>query len=326
MSASTPPARIVFLDRNTLSPETRLRAPAFPHELVVYDRTTAAEVPGRIAEADIIITNKVPIAASSIAAAPRLRMIAAAATGTDNIDVKAAAQRGIVVSNIRNYAVTTVPEHVFALMLALRRSIFAYRASVAAGRWIEAAQFCFFDHPVRELADSTLGIIGAGALGRAVGELGKKFRMKVLFAARKGTQPTGSLYTSFDEVLRTSDVISLHLPVGPTTRNLIGAAEFARMERRPVLINTARGGLVDEEALVQALTRGQLSGAGFDVATKEPPPMDHPLMRLLELPNFILTPHVAWASQEAIQALADQLIDNIDAFHNGQPRNVVAAA
>jgi glycerate dehydrogenase len=159
-----------------------------------------------------------------------------------------------------------------------------------------------------------------------VADLGRAFGMKVLFSDYKGTTGMGPLYTPFDEVMRVSDVITLHVPLMPSTRNLIGAREFAMMERRPILINTARGGLVDEEALYNALESGQVSGAGFDVATKEPPPPDHPLMRLLDMPNFILTPHIAWASQEAIQGLADQLIDNIEAFERGQPRNVVAAA
>ncbi|HEX6014151.1 MAG TPA: D-2-hydroxyacid dehydrogenase [Geminicoccaceae bacterium] len=318
------PARVVFLDRDTLSPETRLRPLAFPHELAVFDRTKPEEVAGRIAEADIVITNKAPVRAPALEGAPRLRLVAVAATGTDIVDVKACAKRGVTVSNIRNYAVHTVPEHTFALILALRRSVLAYRESVARGRWLEAAQFCYFDHPIRDLANSTLGVIGDGVLGKAVAKLGEAFGMRVLFSDYKGTTGMGPLYTPFEEVLRTSDVITLHTPLLPSTRNLIGAPEFALMERRPLLINTARGGLVDEVALGDALRSGQIAGAGFDVATVEPPPPDHPLVKLLELPNFILTPHVAWASQEAVQGLADQLVDNVEAFWAGSPRNVVA--
>ena len=216
-----------------------------------------------------------------------------------------------------------MPEHTFALLLALRRSILPYRQSVARGRWREAAQFCYFDYPIRDLAGSTLGVIGDGVLGKSVAKLGEAFGMRVLFSDYKGTTGMGPLYTPFQEVLRVSDVITLHTPLMPSTRNLIGPAEFAAMERRPLLINTARGGLVDEAALVEALRSGQIAGAGFDVVTIEPPPDDHPLVELLELPNFIVTPHVAWASQEAIQGLADQLIDNVEAFWAGTPRNVV---
>lgn len=314
---------IVFLDRATLSPETRLRPLGFPHRLTVFERTAPSEVAARIAGADIVITNKASVPADAIAGASRLRLIAVSATGTDMVDIAAASSRRIVVCNVRNYAVHTVPEHTFALILALRRSLFAYRDSVVRGRWREAAQFCFFDHPIRDLAGSTLGIVGDGVLGKAVAEIAKAFRMEVLFSDYKGTTGMGPLYTPFAEVMRRSDVITLHAPLLPSSKNMIGRPEFALMERRPLLINAARGGLVDEEALAEALTSGRIAGAAFDVATTEPPPDDHPLMRLLALPNFILTPHVAWASREAIQALADQLIDNIEAFMAGTPRNVV---
>jgi glycerate dehydrogenase len=315
---------IVFLDRETISPETVLRKPAFPHRWTEYPRTSADEVVERCADATIVILNKVKLPADFISMLPRLKLVAIAATGTDPVDVNACASRGIVVSNIRNYAVHTVPEHTFALILALRRSIIAYRDSVRSGAWQKAGQFCYFDHPIRDLAGSTLGIIGEGALGQAVAALGRAFGMKILFAAHKNSTGMGPLYTPFEEVLETSDVITLHCPLMPSTRNLIGQAEFARMKRRPLLINTARGGLVDEAELGPALRSGQIAGAAFDVATVEPPGPDHPLMRLVDEPNFILTPHVAWASAEAVQAVADQLIDNIEAFCAGQPVNVVS--
>jgi glycerate dehydrogenase len=315
--------RIIFLDRETLPDEIILKSFAFPNDLTVYQRTLPGEVAGRIAEADIVITNKVPVSGQALQSAPRVKLIAVAATGTDIIDIEACRKRGIVVSNIRNYAINTVPEHTFALILTLRRSILSYRDSVLKGRWQEAGQFCFFDHPIRDLAGSTLGVIGDGVLGKAVADLGKAFGMRALFSDYKGTTGMGPLYTPFEQVLRQSDVITLHTPLIPTTRNMIGAAEFAVMERRPLLINTARGGLVDEDALAEALREGRLAGAGFDVATIEPPPKDHVLMRLLEMPNFILTPHVAWASREAIQSLADQLVDNVDAFVAGKPKNIV---
>ncbi|MCP4385945.1 MAG: D-2-hydroxyacid dehydrogenase [Hyphomicrobiales bacterium] len=313
---------IVFLDRETLPPQTRLRPPDFPHRMIAHQRSGPHEVADRIADADIVISNKVPIRAAAIAAARRLRFIAIAATGTDMVDLDACAERGIVVSNVRNYAGVTVPEHTFALIFALRRSLFAYHDSVRRGRWQTASQFCFLDHPIEDLAGSTIGIVGGGSLGNAVGSLARALGMNVLVAGRKGA-PAESDRTPFEDVLRQSDVISLHVPLTPETTGLIGAPEFALMDRKPILINTARGGLVDEVALDAALAEGRISGAGFDVASVEPPAADHPLMGLSKYPNFILTPHVAWASRGGIQALADQTIDNIEAFQRGGARNVV---
>ena len=314
---------IVFLDRDTISPDTTLRAPSFAHTWVQHNRTRADEAAARIADADIVIVNKVKLPADVLAQAPKLKLIAVAATGTDNIDLAACQQRGIVVSNVRNYAKHTVPEHTFALIFALRRSICAYRDAVKAGRWQEAAQFCFFDHPIRDLAGSTLGVIGDGVLGQAVASIGRALGMRVLFAAHKGRSGQGSMYTPFDDVLRQSDILTLHCPLNANTRHMIGAAEFAQMTRKPLLINTGRGGLVDEAAVGPALQAGHISGAAFDVTSVEPPPADHPFMALLNRPDFILTPHVAWASAEAIQALADQLIDNVEAFVRGAAVNQV---
>ena len=314
---------IVFLDSDTISPETTLRSPAFAHQWHQYDRTTSDQAAERIADADIVIVNKVKLSAETLAKAPKLKLLAVAATGTDNIDLAACQQRGIVVSNVRNYAKHTVPEHTFALIFALRRSICAYRDAVKAGRWQEAAQFCFFDHPIRDLAGSTLGIIGDGVLGQAVATIGRALGMRVLFSAHTGRSGQGRLYTPFEHVLKQSDILTLHCPLNTNTRNMIGAPEFAQMARKPLLINTGRGGLVDEAAVGPALKAGQIAGAAFDVTSVEPPPIDHPFMALLDRPDFILTPHVAWASAEAIQALADQLIDNIEAFVAGTPVNAV---
>jgi glycerate dehydrogenase len=323
--AASKPLRVVLLDRKTLPDDIRFRAFSFANELVAFDQTAPDEVSERIKDADIVITNKAPVRGPAIASAPRLKLVAVAATGTDVVDVAACAQRGVAVSNIRNYAVNTVPEHTFAMILALRRSLLGYRKSVKAGRWQEVNQFCYFDFPINDLAGSTLGIIGDGALGRSVADLGRAFGMKVLFSDYKGTKGMGPLYTPFEKVLEASDVITLHSPLMSSTRNMISTAEFAQMTKRPLLINTARGGLVDEAALEVALRSGQISGAGFDVVTTEPPAADHPLMRLLDLPNFILTPQVAWASREAVQSLVDQLIDNVEAFERGARTNIVAA-
>ena len=317
---------IVFLDRATLAPQVRLRRPGFEHVLVEHAQTAPHELLQRLDGATIAVTNKVALPAEALARLPALRLVAVAATGTDAVDKACCAARGIAVSNIRGYAVNTVPEHAFALMLALRRNLVAYREDVLRGRWHESGQFCFFDHAIHDLAGARLGIVGDGVLGRRVAEIARAFGMQPLFAAHKGSSGMGPLYTPWQEMLETSDVITLHAPLTPATRHLIGRAEFAAMKRRPLLINTARGGLVDEEALAEALEQGQISGAGFDVASTEPAPPGHPLLRIAERPDVILTPHVAWASDEAQQALADQLMDNIEAFVAGRPRHLVGDA
>ena len=318
--------RIVFLDRATIAPQIRVRPPSFAHELIEHAETHADQVVERLAGASVAITNKVPIGAAALERLPALKLIAVAATGTDCVDKAAAAARGVAVSNIRSYAVHTVPEHAFALILALRRNIVAYRESVLAGRWQESGQFCFFDHPIRDLAGSRLGIMGEGVLGQRVAEIARAFGMVPMFAAHKGKSGLGPLYTPWQEVLETSDVITLHSPLTEETRGMLGMAEFEAMKRRPLIVNTARGGLVDEAALVRALDAGLIAGAGFDVVDGEPPKADNPLLRAAGRPNVILTPHVAWASDEAQQTLADQLVDNIENFVAGRPTNLVEGA
>ncbi|WP_118185705.1 D-2-hydroxyacid dehydrogenase [Paraburkholderia phosphatilytica] len=315
--------KIVFLDRATLAPQIRLREPRFAHEFVEHDRTAPDEVAARLAGASIAITNKVPLTKDVLERLPDLKLVAVAATGTDCVDKDACRRLGIVISNIRGYAVNTVPEHTFALMLALRRNLIAYRQDVLDGVWQKSGQFCFFDHPIRDLGGARLGIIGEGVLGQRVAEIGKAFGMVPMFAAHKGREGLGPLYTLWSEVLATSDVITIHSPLTPATRNMLAMPEFRAMKKKPLIVNTARGGLVDEAALVCALDEGLVSGAGFDVCDGEPPQPDSPLMRIAGRPNVILTPHVAWASDEAQQTLADQLIDNIERFVGGAPVNVV---
>jgi glycerate dehydrogenase len=318
--------RIVFLDRSTIAPQIRLRAPAFAHELTSHENTDPDQVVARLAGASIAIVNKVVLTAAALEQLPALKLVAVAATGTDCVDKAACAARGIAVSNIRGYAVNTVPEHTFGLILALRRNLVAYRADVISGRWQESGRFCFFDHPIHDLAGARLGIIGEGVLGQRVAELARAFGMVPLFAAHKGKSGLGPLYTPWQEMLETSDIITLHSPLTDQTRGMIALPEFRAMRRRPLLVNTARGGLVDEADLVVALDEGLISGAGFDVVTGEPPAPDNPLMRAAARHNVILTPHVAWASDEAQQALADQLIDNIDNFVAGRPTNLLRGA
>lgn len=316
--------RIVFLDRSTIGPSVSLTKPSFRHEWIEHDRTRPEQVRERLEGAQIAISNKVPIRRDSIERLPDLRMIAIPATGYDAFDVDACIERGIVVSNVRGYAINTVPEHTFALILALRRGLVGYRQDVIDGLWQKADQFCFFSHPINDLAGSTLGIIGEGAIGQSVARLGQAFGMRTLFAAHKNVDGLGPLYTPFDEVIATSDVITLHCPLTPATRDTIAAPEFARMKKRPLIVNCGRGGLVNEADLVDALDRGQISGVGFDCLTSEPPRSDNPLLKVLNRPNVIVTPHVAWASNEAMQSLWDQVIRHINNFHAGQPSNRLA--
>jgi glycerate dehydrogenase len=315
--------KIVFLDRNTIGPSVELSRPSFPHEWKEYETSKHEEVVDRLKGANIAITNKTPIREKDLDQLPDLKMIAIAATGYDVIDVAACEKRGIIVSNIRGYAVNTVPEHTFALILALRRSIAGYRQDVIDGEWQKSGQFCFFTHPIKDLSGSTLGIIGEGAIGQSVAKIGQAFGMKTLFAAHKNVTGLGPLYTPFDEVLETSDVITLHSPLLPGTRNMIAMPEFRKMKKKPLIINTARGGLVVEEDLVKALDEGLIAGAGFDVLTVEPPPAGHPFLSVLNRPNFIVTPHVAWASQEAMQTLWSQVVWNIENFNAGRPSHIV---
>ena len=311
---------IVFLDRSTL--QAQVRRPALEHTWEEYATTSPAQTVERLRDATIVLTNKAPLRGDVLAQLPKLKMIAVAATGYDVIDVPACRERGIAVANIRNYAVHTVPEHAFSLILALRRSLLEYRADVERGRWQEVDQFCFFDHPIRDLHGSTMGIFGEGVLGQGTAAIARAFGMRVLFADHAPPKMPGVEFTPMEQVLAESDVISLHCPLTPDSRNLFGLEQFRKMKRSAILINTARGGLVDELALVTALKEGLIAGAGFDVLTKEPPKEGNPLLDL-RMPNFILTPHVAWASDGAMQFLADQLIDNVELFLKGTPQHLV---
>lgn len=315
--------RIVFLDRSTIGPSVRLSKPTFAHEWVDYDRTRPDQVVERLKDADIAVCNKVPIRRDAIDQLPGLKMICIPATGYDAFDVAACKERGIVVSNVRGYAVNTVPEHAFALIFALRRNLVGFRQDVIEGRWQEAAQFCFFTHPINDLAGSTLGIFGEGALGQGVARIGQALGMRVLFAAHKGVSGLGPLYTPFDEVLATADIITLHCPLTAETRNMIAVAEFTKMKKKPLLINCARGGLVNEADLVDALDKDQIAGIGFDCLTSEPPLPDNPLLKILGRPNVIVTPHVAWASNEAMQILWNQVVLHIENFIAGHPSDRV---
>ena len=312
--------RVVFLDRDSL--KARVRKPACATEYVEYGKTSAEEIVPRLKNATVAIINKVPMRAATLQQLPNLKMIAVAATGYDVVDVGYCKEHGIAVANIRNYAVHTVPEHTFALILALRRNLLAYRQDVENGVWNKSDQFCFFTHDIGDLHGSTLGIIGEGAIGQGTAAIGRAFGMRVLFADHAPPRMEGVTFTPHEQVLAESDVISLHCPLMPSTRNIINIDAFRKMKRNALLINTARGGLVDEVALIQALDEGLIAGAGFDVLTVEPPRNGHPLLDVRR-PNFILTPHIAWASDGAMQFLADQLIDNIELWCAGKPQHLV---
>ncbi len=313
---------IVFLDRDTVAPQIALPTPGFPHTWENHARTAPDQTAHRLATATIAITNKVRIGPAELDAAPDLRLIAVAATGTDCVDVAACAARGVAVTNIRGYSVNTVPEHVFTLLLALRRSLVPYVTDTRDGAWQRAGQFCFFDHPIRDLAGATMGIVGAGGIGGRVADIARAFGMEVIFAARPGA-PSGDGRVAFPDFCARADVISLHCPLTDATRGLMGADAFAAMTRAPLILNTARGALIDLPALAAALDAGQVSGAGIDVADREPPAADDILMRLAHHPRVLVTPHVAWASDTAQQALADQLGAVLAAFHAGAPINLV---
>jgi glycerate dehydrogenase len=308
------PDLVVFLDRATLRQDVALRRPAFPHRWIEHEHTAPDEVAGRIRDATIAITNKAPIGRAQLAAAPGLQLIAVAATGTNIVDLQAAAERGVKVMNVAGYAADSVAEHVFALTLALRRGLIGHREAVLDGRWSAAGQYCVFARPIEDVAGSVLGVVGAGAIGARTAEIGRAFGMQVLLSERPGAGGVRPGRTAFEEVLAASDVLSLHCPSTPGTRGLIGREALARMKPGALLINTARGDLVDEAALLQALEAGRLGGAGLDVAAAEPPPQGALILKLAERPDVIVTPHVAWAATAAIRTLAERLIGNIERF------------
>lgn len=309
--------KIVFLDRESV--DANVRRPNFEHEYTEYESTwTPEEIVDRLKDADIALINKVPMRAETLKQLPNLKLIAVAATGTDVVDKKQAKEQGITISNIRGYAFNTVPEHVLGLLYSLRRAIVPYANSVKRGDWNKSRQFCYFDYPIYDIAGSTLGIVGYGALGKSIGKRAEALGMKIL---PYDVFPQEGL-VDFETVLTQSDAITIHVPLTPDTKNMFGAEQFKKMKKHALLINTARGGLVDEAALLEALKTGEIGGAGFDVVVQEPP-KDGNILCDADLPNLIVTPHVAWASKEAMQILADQLIDNVENFVAGKPSNVV---
>ncbi|HFC8468245.1 MULTISPECIES: D-2-hydroxyacid dehydrogenase [unclassified Neisseria] len=312
--------QIVVLDRDTLV--NRPFEFDFPHTLSSYGTTEAHETLARIRGADIVITNKVVISAEAFAENPQLKLVAVTATGVNNVDVEAAKQNGTAVCNIRAYGNESVAEHAFMMMITLMRNLPAYQRDVAAGLWENSPFFCHLGAPMRDLNGKTLAIFGRGNIGKTLATYAQAFKMNVVFAEHKNAQSVRDGYVSFDEAIRSADVVSLNCPLTPQTANMIGEAELQQMKPGAILINCGRGGLVDEAALVAALKYGQIGGAGFDVLTQEPPRDGNPLLKA-RLPNLIVTPHIAWASQEAANRLFDILLDNINRFVVGNPQNLV---
>lgn len=313
--------RIVFLERKTIQAD--FRPPKFEHEWIEHGETLAAQVIERVRDATIIISNKLSLGEPQLSGAEGMKLIAIAATGSDCVDLNYCRQRGIAVCNVRGYAANSVPEHVLMMVLALRRNLFAYHQDVRRGLWNQSKQFCLLTHELHDIRNSTLGIVGYGSIGRSMAKLGESVGMRVLISERKGAVEIREGRTAFADTLRQSDVVSLHCPLTDETRDLIGPAELEAMKRNALLINTARGALIDDGALINALRNESIAGAGIDVLREEPPRNGSPLLDL-DLPNLIITPHVAWASNEAVQALADQVIDNIEAFVAGTPQNLLA--
>jgi glycerate dehydrogenase len=283
--------------------------------------TAACDVRQSVRDADVVITNKVLLDRATLSAAPRLRLVCVAATGTDNVDLQAAKDHAITVCNVRGYATPSVVEHVFMVMLALGHRLHDYHSAVRHGDWNRSAVFSLLDYPFTELAGRTLGIIGYGELGKAVARIAGAFGMNILVGQQPGG-PERPGRCPLEMLLRESDIVTLHCPLTATTRNLIGAPQLKMMRNHALLINTARGGIVDESALRDALLNGDIAGAAVDVLTREPPRAGNPLLDE-DLPNLIITPHIAWAGIQSRQALIAELAENIRAFLSGSPRNVV---
>jgi glycerate dehydrogenase len=314
---------IVFLDRNSLSPNAKIRQLAASASWQFYDSTSEQELVQRCTDADVLVLSKTRISEQTLAACPSIKHIAIAATGFNIVDIKACKNYRVSVSIVPAYANTSVAEHVINYALCLRRQLIQYRQQVVNGAWQESVGFCLFDKPILDLAGTTLGIVGFGSLGQATAKLATAMGMKVIFSARR---PVGCSYADqveFEQLIESADIISLHCSLNESTRNLIDKSALKRMQKHAILINTARGGIVDESALVEAIENNEIAGIGIDVLQEEPPKQNSPLLKIADQTNVIITPHTAWASEQAMSRLTDILADNIDAFLLGESKNLV---
>jgi glycerate dehydrogenase len=316
--------RSIFLDYATVSFNGDLDPAALRRampQLEMRDHTAQADVADAISGAEVVLVNKLRLTRAIIERTPTLRLVALAATGTNNIDLEAARERGIAVCNLRDYCTASVVQHVVGTLLLLTQKLREYDALVRSGAWGRGEQFCLLDFPIRELTGRKLGIVGYGALGKGVAHAARAFGLEVLLANRPGGTPVAGRH-DLDELLPTVDVLSLHCPLTPATQGMIGAARLARMKRDAVLINTARGALVDSAALADALRAGRLGGAAIDVLPQEPPVDGNPLLAA-DIPNLIVTPHIAWAAREARQRCLDEMAANVEDFQRGGRRGRV---
>ena len=316
--------RIAFLDRASFHTDIVINTPNFGHEWVNFDNTTEADVVKHCVGSQVIVTNKVPIQRSTLEACSDIQHIAVTATGYNIIDLEACKDHGVSVSNIPSYATTTVPEHVLTVSLSLCRQLNLYRQLVQEGKWQSSTRFCLFDKPLNDLRGKTFGIVGFGSLGEATGRLMHAIGMRVIYTARSDKDSIFAQRVSFEEILKTSDVLSLHCVLTAETENLIGFEELKAMKQSAFLVNTARGGIANEQDVVDAVETNEIAGLAFDVLKQEPPSEgSSPLLSIAHYNNVILTPHTAWSSQEAMQKLSDTVISNIEAFQRGETQNLV---
>lgn len=313
--------KAVFLDRNTFLATLELTAPDGVSDYVVYDSTPQDDkvIVERCLDADIVIANKVEMNRDVIEQLPKLKLIQLTATGMNNVDLPACDSRGVAVKNVVGYSVNSVPEHTFMLMLTAMRAGLHYHRQVADGTWQQDGKFCLLDIPILDLAGKTLGIIGKGVIGQRVGQIASAFGMTVLYAERVGRMPRDDGYTAFDEVLAKADIISLHCPLTDETRHLINDEVIAKMQKTPLIINVARGAIVDSHAVIDGLKRGQILGYCTDVFEHEPPKQNEPLLSLTDHPRVFFTPHNAWASRQAQSQLWQILCRQVSTFvHEGR--------
>jgi glycerate dehydrogenase len=319
---STQPRKTVFLDYDTVSNGDldlgRLREVA--GELILCD-SSETKIAERIKDADVALLNKLELTRELLSGAPRLKLVALAATGTNNVDLTAARERGIAVCNVRAYCTASVVQHVWGLILSLTQHVYEFSRLSKDGSWAKDEAAAVLSHPIRELQGRIFGVVGFGELGRGVARIAEAFGMQVKIANRPGSSPQSGR-VALDQLLATADIVSLHCPLNDATRGLIGARELALMKSDALLINTARGALIDGPALAAALKSGRLGGAGIDVLPQEPPMPGEPLLDG-HIPNLIVTPHIAWAAREARQRCIDEMAANVRDFHDGGRRGRV---
>ncbi|MCG8425850.1 MAG: 2-hydroxyacid dehydrogenase [Chromatiales bacterium] len=296
---------------------------ATPYQWTFHASTSPEQTLAHIGDADVVVSNKVVLSKAILEQSPSVKLICIAATGTNNVDIPTAKRLGITVCNVTGYATPAVVQHVFALILALTTRLPDYQRIVADGAWQQSSQFCLLDFPITEITGKRLGIVGYGELGQAVARVAQAFGMEVLVAQRPGSnEKANDDRIPMAKLLPQVDILTLHCPLSENSRNLIDAEALAQMKPNALLINTARGGIVDETALREALQQGKLGGAGTDVLIQEPPANGNPLLRD-DIPNLIVTPHIAWASRESRQRLINEVTENIQAHLRGDKRNAV---